>query len=142
MGVNAPDDFPGARLSVDMRVWSLLLGEARRRTLTRAFGVPAEEQTLLVTLALLGAGGAVLRAAIPHMPARPSGADAAMGGSLVNSSLRGLAGAPSQAMPLAGALIAFGVLGHAVRPTVAGAVRDVRLASRRARAAFSARYVR
>jgi hypothetical protein len=130
------------QLSVDMRVWSLLLGEARRRAVTRVFGVPPSEQSLLVTIALAGAAGAVVRGAIPVRLPHPSRADAAMGGTVVNASLRGLAGAPSQAMPLAGALSAFGVLGHAFRPVVVGTVRDVQAMARRTQSALAARYTR
>jgi hypothetical protein len=128
------------RMSVDMRVWSLLLGEARRRALTRAFGVPAEDQTFVVTVLLLGAGGAALAALVPRPSLHPSGADAALGGSLVNAGLRGIAGAPSQTMPLAGGLIAFAVIGHAIRPTVAEAVHDARAFTHRVHATLVARY--
>jgi hypothetical protein len=34
----------------DRRVESLLVGEARRRAVTRVFGIPTEEQSLLVTV--------------------------------------------------------------------------------------------
>jgi hypothetical protein len=129
-----------ARLSVDMRVWSLLLGEARRRALTRAFGVPAEDQTFVITVLLLGAGGAAVAALVPRPSLHPSGADAAIGGSLVNVALRGVAGAPSQTMPLAGGLIAFAVIGHAIRPTVAEAIHDARAFKQRLHATLVARY--
>jgi hypothetical protein len=129
-----------ARLSVDMRVWSLLLGEARRRALTRTFGVPGDEQSFVVTVLLLGAGGAVLAGLVPHPSLHASRADAAIGGTLVNAGLRGVAGAPSQAMPLAGALIAFAVVGHAIRPTVAEAIHDARAFTHRVRSTLAARY--
>ena len=129
-----------ARLSVDMKVWSLLLGEARRRALTRTFGVPGDEQSLVVTALLLGAGGAVLAGLVPHPSFHASRADAAMGGALVNASLRGVVGAPAQAMPLAGALIAFAIVGHAIRPTVAEAIHDAKAFKRRVRATLASRY--
>ena len=137
--VSAVDEFTKA--SVDMRVWALLMGEARRRTVTRVFGIPGDQQSFLVTVALAGAAGAVVRSAMPRLP-HPTGADAAIGGSLVNASLRGVAGGPAQAMPLAGALIAFAVVGHAFRPVVANAVRDVEALAHRTHSAFTARYTR
>lgn len=128
-------------MSTDLRVWSLLAGEARRRSITRVFGVPGDEQSLLVTVALLGAGAAVLRSLVPPIPVHPlSGSDLAIGGSLVNATLRGVAGAPAQAMPLAGLLIAFAVVGHATRPAIEGVVRDVKAAARATHAAFVGRY--
>ena len=134
------NEVSAARLSVDLRVWSMLMGEARRRALTRVFGVPGDEQSLLVTLALVGAGAAVLRGLVPHPSLHPSGADAAIGGSLVNVALRGVAGTPSQAMPAAGALIALGVIGHALRPAIAETIHDVQAFTHRAHSAFTARY--
>ena len=138
----SPDQASVAKVSVDVRVWSLLLGEARRRSLTRVFGVPGDEQSFVVTMALLGAGGAVLAGLLPHPSLHATRADAAIGGSLVNASLRGVAGAPSQAMPLAGALIAFAVVGHALRPAVAETIHDVQAFTHRVRSAFTARYGR
>ncbi|MEP6953186.1 MAG: hypothetical protein ABI950_03875 [Solirubrobacteraceae bacterium] len=138
---NLTNGTSAARLSVDLRVWSLLIGEARRRTVTRVFGVPGDQQSFLGTVALLGAAGVVARGALPARP-HLSRADAAMGGTLVNTSLRGLAGAPAQAVPLAGALIAFGVLGHAFRPMVVGAIHDIEDLAHRTRSAFTARYSR
>lgn len=136
------DEVEGAQLLfLDVEVRSLLIGEARRRLLTRVFGVPRDDQSFLVTMILLGAlGGTVLRgfAALPWP--RPSGADAAIGGSLLNMTLREVAGAPSRKMPLAGALIAFAVLSHGLRPAVAGSARDVRALERKVRAASGARY--
>ncbi len=136
------DQVSTLRPAVDMRVGAMLLGEARRRMLTRVFGVPGDEQSFVVTVALLGAGGAVLAGLVPHPSLHVSRADAAMGGELVNATLRGVAGTPSQAMPLAGALIAFAVVGHALRPAVAGTVHDIEAFTHRMRSAFTARYGR
>jgi hypothetical protein len=109
----------------DMRVRSLLVREARRRTITRVFGIPAEEQSVLVTVLLLGAVGTALRGMVPgHMP-HPHGADAAIGGAIVNTALRGVAGVPSGTVPFAGALIALAMVAHAVRPATAASMREV-----------------
>jgi hypothetical protein len=83
------------------------MGEARRRVLTRVFGVPRDKQSFLVTAILVGAGATVLRGLAPRRP-RLSGSDAAIGSSVLNATLRGVAGAPSRNLPLAGALIAIG----------------------------------
>jgi len=65
---------------------------------------------------------------------------AKIGSSLVNATFRGVAGARSQTMPLAGALIASALLSHSLRPAVAGSAREVRALAREVRAAGGARY--
>jgi hypothetical protein len=129
-------------LFVDVRVRSLLLGEARRRAVTRAFGVPPDGQSLLVTMILLGAAGSVVRGFAPRPWPRPSRAHAAVGGSLLNTMLRGIAGAPSRNVPLAGGLIVFALLSHSLRPAVAGSAREVQALAHEVRSAFGARYRR
>jgi hypothetical protein len=129
-------------LFVDVRVRSLLLSEARRRAVTRVFGVRSDDQSLLVTLILLGAAGSVVRGLAPRPWPRPSGTDAAVGASLLNVTLRGIAGAPSRNMPLAGGLIAFALLSHSLRPAVAGSAREVRALAHEIQSAFGARYRR
>jgi hypothetical protein len=64
------------------------------------------------------------------------------GASLVNVAFRGIAGAPSGTMPLAGGLIAFALVSHSVRSAVAGSAREIRALTRDVRAAFGARYGR
>jgi hypothetical protein len=132
----------GTMLFVDLRVRSLLFGEARKRAVTRAFGTPRDEQSFLVTALLLGAAATALRDLAPRPLPRPSRTGAALGGTLVNTALRGLAGEPSAAMPLAGALIAFGLLSNSIRPTIVGSAHEVRQLTRELRAAFGARYAR
>jgi hypothetical protein len=129
-------------LFMDVRLRSLLLAEARHRALTRVFGTRAEDQSALATLILLGAGAAVLRDLLPKPWPHPSRRDAVIGGSLMNASLRGLAGAPSKGMPLAGGLIAAAILTHSLRPTLVGSAREVRALTRQVRAMFGARYWR
>ena len=58
----------------------------------------------------------------------------------MNASLRGVVGAPAQAMPLAGALIAFAIVGHAIRPTVAGPSTTPEAFKQRVRATLASRY--
>jgi hypothetical protein len=127
-------------LFVDMRVRSLVMGEARRGVVTRVFGVPRDDQSFLATMILFGAAATVLRGLAPGPWPRPTGADAKIGGSMLNAAFRGIAGAPSRTMPLAGALIAFALVSHSLRPAVAGSAREVRALAREVRASFGARY--
>jgi hypothetical protein len=137
--MSASDDSVARMLFVDVGVRSLLLGEARRRAVTRVFGVPPSDQSLLVTMILLGAAGTVVRGLAPSLP-RPSRTDAVVGGMVANTALRGIAGAPSATVPLAGGLIAFALLSHSLRPAVAGAVHEVRALAHGIRSAFDVRY--
>ena len=139
--MSATDDSVARMVFVDVGVRSLLMGEARRRAVTRVFGVPAEGQSLLVTMILLGAAGTVVRGLAPPLP-RPSRTYAAVGGTVLNTTLRGIAGAPSATVPLAGGLIAFALLSHSLRPTVAGAVHEVRALAHGIASAFGGRYRR
>jgi hypothetical protein len=133
------NDSVARMLFVDVGVRSLLLGEARRRAVTRVVGIPAEDQSLLVTMIVLGAAGTVVRGLAPRLP-QPSRAHAAVGGTLLSTTLRGIAGAPSRNVPLAGGLIAFAQLSHSLRPTVAGSAREVRALAHGIGSAFRARY--
>jgi hypothetical protein len=136
-------DLGGAGLLfMDLKLRSLLIAEARHRAIARMFGTRTEDQSALATLILLGAGAAVLRDLLPRPWPHLSRRDAVLGGSLMNASLRGLAGAPSNGMPLAGGLIAAAILSHSLRPAVVGSAREVRALTRQVRAAFGARYWR
>jgi hypothetical protein len=135
------DDSVARMLFVDVGVRSLLLGEARRRAVTRVFGVPASEQSLLVTMLLLGAAGTVVRGLAPALP-RPSRTHAAVGGTVANTALRGIAGAPSATVPLAGGLIVFALVSHSLRPAVAGALHEARAFAHGIGTAFGVRYRR
>jgi hypothetical protein len=134
-------ELGGARLLfVDARIRSHLMAEARRGAITRVFAVPRADQSFLVTMILIGAVGTVLRdlagRAVPH----PSRTDAAMGGSVLSAAVSGLAGAPSRNMPLAGAVIAFAVLSHSIRPAVVGSAREIGALAHSVGAAFRGRY--
>ena len=139
--MSASDDSVARMLFVDVGVRSLLLGEARRRAVTRVFGVPPNDQSLLVTMILLGAAGTVVRGLAPSL-ARPSRTDAAMGGMVATTALRGIAGAPSATVPLAGGLIAFALLSRSLRPGLAGGLHEVRAFAHGIGTAFGVRYRR
>jgi len=122
-----PDDIGGARLVfVNMRVGSILVRYARQRVVTRVFGIPEENQSLLVTITLLGTAATVVGGVVVRLLPRPSGTDLAMGSAVFNTGLRGLAGPPAGHIPLAGALIAGAVLVHSLRPAAAESVREIR----------------
>jgi hypothetical protein len=142
--MSASSDEPrGAQLLfIDVGLRSLLLREARHRVIRRVFGVAQGDQSVLVTMLLLGAGAAVLRDLMPRPWPHPSRGDAAIAGSLANATFRGLAGAPSQTMPVAGGLIAFAILSRSLRPAVAGSAEEARALARAVRATFGARYGR
>jgi hypothetical protein len=136
-----PDDVHGTTLLfVDMRVRSLMMRQARQGAVTRVFGVPRPDQSFLATMILIGAVAAVLRDLTPRPWPHATGADARIGASVLNVAFRGIAGAPSRNMPLAGGLIAFALVSHAVRPALAGSAREIRAVTREIRAAFGARY--
>src|SRR3954447_19932654 len=135
------DELGGAQLLLmDVRMRSLLVREVRRRLLTRMFGVPAADQSLLATVVLLGAAAAGLRAIVARPVHRPSGTEAAIGVSLVNTALAAIAGPPARNAPLARAMIGLAVVAHSLRPLLAGSIRDVEYVEPGARAAFDARY--
>jgi hypothetical protein len=126
--------FAGARLFVsdvhhvadDARVAFALADDAWERVVAMVFGIPREHQSLLVKLLVTGAAATVARGYVPRLPrTRPSRVDAAMGGSVLNAAVRGLAGAPSQNIPTAGVLIAVAMLARSIRSAAAGSTRDV-----------------
>jgi len=137
----APDLGPGGLLFVDVKIRSALIAEGRRRAVTRLFGISRDDQSWLVTTILFGAGAMVARDAVAGRLRRPSGSDMAMGGALLNAMGRGLAGAPSSGMPLAGGLIALAVLSRAIGPAVAESARGVKALGHEVRGAFGTRYV-
>ena len=73
---------------------------------------------------------------------RPSRFHAAVGGTALNTAVHGMAGAPSATVPFAGGLIAFALVAHSLRPTVAGAIHEVRTFAHGVGSAFGVRYRR
>jgi hypothetical protein len=135
------DEIGGAtQLVVNMRVGSLLMRHARRRVVTRMFGVPEEDQSILVSITLLGAAATVVGGVAMRRLPRPSGTDLAIGGAMANTGLRGIAGPPANNIPLAGALIGIAVLSHSLRPAVSGSVRNVRRTAHALRAVVAEIY--
>lgn len=123
----------------DRRVEALLLGEARRHAMTRMFGIPADKQSLLVTTILAGSAATALGGVLLRPLPRPSGGDAAIGGAILNAACGAMTGATRSA-PLAGALITFAVVAHAIRPVVVGSAHEARALAHRLRAAYDRQY--
>jgi hypothetical protein len=121
---------------VNMRVASILMSYAHQRAVTRMFGVRAEDQSSLVTITLLGTVATVAAGVAVRLVPRPSGTDLAIGSAVANTGLRGIAGPPAAGIPLAGALIAFAVVAHSLRPAVAGTVHEIRRGVHECRTAF------
>ena len=94
--------------------------------MAQVFGIPREQQTVLMKLILTGALATVLEGLAPR-PSRilPSGGDTATGVAVLSAGLRGIAGGPSRIIPAAGALIGCAVLAHALRSAVARSGRRV-----------------
>ena len=124
----------------DRRVEALLVGEARRRVVTRMFGIPGEEQSLLVTTILAGSVATAVGGLVARPLPRPSGSVAAIGGAVVNATFGAMAGVSPRTAPVAGGLIAFAVVAHALRPVVAASAREGRALMHDLRAAYDAQY--
>ena len=123
----------------DRRVEALLVGEMRRRVVTRTFGIPRDEQSLLVTIILAGSVATALGGLVARPLPRPSGVDALAGGAVLNAALGAMAGT-SRTAPLAGGLITFAVVAHALRPVMSGSARRGRALLHELRAAYDTRY--
>jgi hypothetical protein len=128
-------------LFVDVKIRSALITEGRRRAIVRLFGIPRGDQSWLATTILIAAGAMVARDAVPVRWRRPSGGDVTIGGALVNVMGRGLAGAPSSAMPLAGGVIVIALLARGFRPAMADSARDVAALGHKVGSAFGTRYM-
>src|SRR4051812_36319347 len=126
MPLSADDAHGATLLFIDMRIRSLMLRHARQGAVTKVFGVPRADQSFLATMILVGAVAAVLRDLTPRPWPQTTGAEGRIGASLVNVAFRGIAGAPSRNMPLAGGLIAAALLSHSLRPTVVGTAHEIR----------------
>jgi hypothetical protein len=121
------------RALADARVAFLLTDNAYERVVAKMLGIPQGKQSVPVKLVVTIALATVLGGYAARLPRiRPSGVDMVIGGSALNTALRGIAGAPSQGIPAAGALIGLAILGHGLRRGMrsAGAVssRDVHTA--------------
>jgi hypothetical protein len=133
----------GAKLLLtDGRVVFLLLGEARRRTIARMFGVPADK-TGLVTVVAAGVLARALHdraAGAVKVPRVPAVGSALFLGTAAKDAAHLIAGDWSRDTPLFGTLVAVVVLGTTLRPVLRVSFRDVRASAHRARITFDHRY--
>ncbi len=133
----------GAKLLLtDGRVVFLLLGEARRRTMARIFGVP-EDKTGLVTVIAAGVLARALHdrvAGAVTVPGVPGLGSAVFVGTAAKDAAHLIAGDWSRDTPLFGTLVAVVVLGTTLRPVLRVSFRDVKASADRARIAFDHRY--
>jgi hypothetical protein len=56
----------------------------------------------------------------------PSGAESVIGAAVLREAALGIAGAPTRAVPAAGALVALALVGRSSRPVLRGALRTTR----------------
>jgi hypothetical protein len=112
----------------DAAIVVLLLNDVRHRTLARIFGTSRDDSNLVTVLALGSAAVAVhgTAARLRTIARHPSGTDSAMGAAVLREAALGMAGAPSRAVPAAGALVALALVGRSARPALHGAVRTTR----------------
>ena len=133
--------FGGIRLLLaDARVVTLLLDDARRRTMERLFGIPREEDSVLITLIALAMLGRALQSRTPKRPARPTVSDAAIGFGALREAAYDVAGPWSRESPGFGPLLAFALLGASTRFVARGTTRRARAVGHEAYREFHHRY--
>ena len=117
----------------DPRIAYVLLNHARRRTLERVFGVPEDQQFLLL-LILLGMAGRAVSAraqrALDAAPGAPSRNSLLIGTSMLDEAVHMLAGDSTPDAPLIGSLVAFALLAAVAKPVT----KDIQAAARTMRA--------
>jgi hypothetical protein len=129
-------------LATDARVAFLLMNEARKRALIRAFGISPQDANAVTAIGLILAAnaaqdrvGRLLRGA-----AAPTTTDALIAGGSVRALLGVVAGPALDETPGLGTLIAVALAAHAVRPTAARSLHAVRSGSHRTLIGFRHRY--
>jgi hypothetical protein len=112
----------------DAAIVVMLLNDVRHRTVTRVFGVSRDDSNLVTVLAIGSAAVAVqgTAARVRALPRHPSGSDSMIGAAVMREAALGIAGAPSRAVPAAGALLALALVGRSSRPLLHGALRTTR----------------
>jgi hypothetical protein len=101
-----------------VRVASMVTGQASGFAITRVYGVPKEDQTVLIKVLLVGSAATVVAGIVGELPViRPTARGLIAGGGVLNVGIRTLGGPPSGTMPAFGALV-----GCALTAAVARAV--------------------
>jgi hypothetical protein len=123
----ARSELGGARLfASDVRLVLLATAELRGHVLTRVFGIPRNQQSALVSVIAIGALATGARALVrlPRLGLQPALPDLGIGACVLNTAVRGLAGARSAEIPAAGALIVGAVVAHSLRPILRPLLRE------------------
>jgi hypothetical protein len=112
----------------DAAIVFLLLNNVRHRMVARVFGTSRDDSNLVTVLALGSAAVAVhgTAARLRTIPRHPSGTDSVIGAAVLREAALGIAGAPTRAVPAAGALVALALVGRSSRPVLRGALRTTR----------------
>jgi hypothetical protein len=112
----------------DAAIVLLVLNDLRHRIVGRVFGVSRDDSNLVTVVAIGSAAVAVhsTAARVRSIRRYPSLPDTAMGAAVLREGALGIAGAPSRAVPFAGALIALALVGRSARPMLRGGVRTTR----------------
>ena len=112
-----------------------VLKEAQYLVLRRFFGVSRGQANLLAAVLVLGSADAayVTVRHVLHQPMAVTGADVAMGGSVLREVAYGVAGPGARGVPFFGALVAGGLVAGLAVPSVRRAMHGVRRAEHRIR---------
>ncbi len=133
--------FGGARLlAADVRVVSLLVDDARRRTMERLFGIPRDQPSGVETVIALVVLAGALRSRVPNRPARPGVTEAALGFGALREAAYDVAGPWARESSYFGTLLAFALAGAAARMAVRKSMHEVKGLSHQAYAEFHHRY--
>lgn len=116
----------------DAAIVVLLLNDVRHRIIARVFGTSRDDSNLVTVVAVGSAAVAVHASAARVRSIRryPSGPDSAIGAAVLREAVLGIAGAPARAVPAAGALVAFAIVGRSSVPLLRGALRTTRVSVR------------
>ena len=133
--------FGGARLlAADIRVASLLVDDARRRTMEGLFGIPRDQPSGVATVIALAVLAGALRSRAPSRPERPTVSDVAFGFGAVREAAYDVAGPWARESNYFGTLLAFALAGATARLAVRKSVHGVKGLSRQGYADFHHRY--
>ena len=121
----------------DSRLVLAVLNHLRYQALNRTLGVSREQANALTAVLLLGAADGAYASArrLSGMRVRMSRTDAALGAVAMRDVALGVAGPTARAVPGAGTLVAFAILGGIAAPGLRRTAHRMRAAEQRLRAA-------
>ena len=121
----------------DARLGFLFADNALEHVAARVFGIPREQQSLLVKILVTAAAARVAGSYVARLPLiRPARADVVLGGSALGAAVRGLAGAPAQSIAGASVLVGVAVVAGSIRAVMAGSTRDAEWLAHEAEARY------